>query len=160
MLEHIGSGIDDLYDDLTIGMNSSWQEYTLAFPNQPDNGAQYIGITDPTMPSPVVSVTSRAKLLRQYFKFVRAGAVRFAATSTNGALLPTAFRNKNGKVVVVVKTSAAATFSIGYLPAATYGIKYTTNAAYDQNLADQVVTAGQKVSTTIPAAGVLTVYAR
>ena len=31
MLEHIGSGYQDLHKDLTLGRNSAWQQYTLAF---------------------------------------------------------------------------------------------------------------------------------
>ncbi len=38
MLEHIGSGTDDLYKDLTVGNVSRWQQFTLAFPSTADNG--------------------------------------------------------------------------------------------------------------------------
>ncbi len=41
MLEHIGSGVEDLYKDLTIAGNSSWQQYTLAYPTRPTTAAQY-----------------------------------------------------------------------------------------------------------------------
>ena len=40
MLEHIESDYHDLHEDLRLGQNSSWQQFTLAYCVS-DNGAQY-----------------------------------------------------------------------------------------------------------------------
>lgn len=160
MLEHIASPYTDLHSDLKLANVSAWQQYTLAYPGTPgaDDGSKYYIVDKTNAANPTITLASRTKYLRQYFKFIRAGAVRIDATSGNTALDPVAFINTNGNYVVVVKATAAATFTVGGLPAGTYGIKYTTSTAYDVDLADVVLPAGQALSTNIPAAGVLTVY--
>jgi hypothetical protein len=159
MTEHIGADYQELYKDLTLGRCSFWQQYTLASAFGGDDGGKYfpIDLTNPN--NPVVSIGSRTKFLRQYFKFIRLGAVRVGASSISSNLEPVAFRNTNGKYVVVVKANAASgNFTIGGLPAGIYGIKYTTSTAYDQNAPDQTIGAGQNITTSIPGAGVITVY--
>lgn len=160
MLEWIGANHDTLHQDLKLGRNSAWQQYTLAFPNEPDNGAQYYLVNAANPNNPIVTIASRTKFLRQYFKFVRRGAVRIDAQSGNSAFDPVAFINANGKHVVVVKTASGGTFSVQGLPAATYGIKFTTESLYNIDLTDVTLGAGQPVTTTIPDSGVITIYAR
>ena len=157
MLEWIGATDKTLHMDLKIGNNSAWQQFTLAFPTT-DNGAQYYVISGTT--NPVVTMGSRTKLLRQYFKFIRNGAVRVDAVSGNSTFDPVAFRHPNGKFVVVVQASAGGSFSIGGLPAGTYGITYSTPTQYNVSPADVTITAGKAVSASIPSAGVITIYAR
>lgn len=152
MLEHIGSGYLDLHEDLKHAQVSAWQQFALAF-GATDDGSKYFTVSGTT-----VNLASRTRFLRQYFKFVRAGAVRIDASSANAALDPLAFINTNGGYVVVVKATAAASFTVGGLPAGQYGIKYTTSAAYDIDHPDVTLAAGQTVSTSIPAAGVITIY--
>lgn len=160
MLEHIGSGHEDLHRDLEIGRVSSWQQYTLAFCGTNDGGGTYYVINESTPTSPQIVIGSRTRFLRQYFWYVRQGAVRVGAGSGDGRLHPLAFRNPNGKLVVVVKADAAATFQVALLPAGTYGIRYTTGTAFDASHPDVTLTSGQSLSTSIPAAGVLTVFQR
>jgi hypothetical protein len=160
MLEHIGSGHEDLHQDLKLGRNSAWQQFTLAFCSANDNGGAYYQIDTSNPSQPVVSMGVRTKFLRQYFKFVRRGAVRIGATSDNAAFDPLAFVNTGNKYVVVVKANASGSIQIGGLPAGTYGIKYTTNSQYDVNRADVTIAAGQQVTANIPAAGVITIYAK
>ena len=55
MLEWIGASYNQLHDDLTLGMNSSWSQYTIAKPyywGSSDNGGAYylIDDTDPNAP--------------------------------------------------------------------------------------------------------------
>ncbi|CAG0945472.1 hypothetical protein ANRL1_02368 [Anaerolineae bacterium] len=159
MLEHIASDYNDLHKDLKLANISAWEQFTLAYPTG-DDGAQYYWIDDSNPNSPIVTMGSRTKLLRQYFKFIRAGAVRINATTTNTSFDPVAFINANGKYVVVVKTTTDGAITIAGLPAGTYGIKYTTGSQYDINLNDKVISAGQSVSTSIPAPGVITIYAK
>ncbi len=162
MLEHIGSGYADLHQDLKVGRNVAWEQYTLAGPltspaqiNTADNGGAYY-LMDLT--NSRIIMGSRTKLLRQYFKFIRGGAQRIEATTTSGSFDPVAFINTDGRYVVVVKAGSSGSLAVNGLPAGTYGIKYTTSSQYDIDLSDVTITAGQSVSAGIPAAGVLTVY--
>ena len=157
MLEHIGSGYADLHRDLKFANISAWEQFALAFPTT-DDGAQYYTLDLSSPSNPQINLGSRTKFLRQYFKFIRAGAVRIEATSASGTLDPLAFINTNGGYVVVVKASGAANFTVGGLPAARYGIKYTTSGAYDVDLADVDLAAGTALSAQIPGSGVLTIY--
>ncbi|MEQ1764374.1 MAG: FG-GAP-like repeat-containing protein [Pyrinomonadaceae bacterium] len=160
MLEWMGADHNTLHEDLKYGNNSSWQQFTLATLSSwgPDNGSAYYMINDTNPLSPTVTIGSRTKLLRQYFKYVRSGAVRVGASSGNASFDPVAFRNADGKFVVVVKATTGGNFAVQGLPAGTYGIFYTTGIAYNQSAAPQTITNGQAVSTSIPAAGVITIY--
>ena len=158
MLEKIGAGVAELYADLTEGMNSEWAQYSLAYCGGTNSGGVYYNLDLSVPTQPRINMDSRAKLLRQYFRFVRYGAVRLGAASGNSQLAPVAFRNTNGKVVVVVKTGAAASFEVRQLPPGTYGINYSTASAFDVDGADVTISAGGTVPAAIPAAGVVTIY--
>ena len=162
MLEHGGSGYEDLYDDLTLANVSAWEQFGLAFCGDRDIGGNYFPIYGASLGhnTPSVRTGQMTKYLRQYFRYVGLGAVRVAATSGDTRLEPVAFRNTNGKYTVVVKASAAANFTVGGLPAGTYGIDYTTATDYMHALGDVTITSTQALTTSIPAGGVLTVYAR
>lgn len=161
MLERIGASYPQLYDDLTLGMNSSWSQYTIANPyywTTSDGGGAYYLVDDTNPNAPKLIMGSRTKFLRQYFKFVRPGAVRIGATSDNGGYGPVAFINTDGKYVVVVKADQAGGMTIRGLSAGLYGIKYTTSSQYNIDLPDVTVGSGQSITTSIPATGVITVY--
>ena len=158
MLEHIGSGYEDLHKDLKLANNSAWQQFTLAFPAS-DNGGHYYTIGG-SPGNPTVNIGSRTKFLRQYFKFIREGAVRIKADSTNNNFDPVAFINKNGKYVVVVKANSGGAFTVGGLPAGPYGITYTTGSQYNQSMPDVTITGSQAVNANIPSGGVITIYRR
>jgi hypothetical protein len=159
MLEHVGSGYEDLHNDLKTGRNSAWQQYTLAYPTS-DNGAQYYTIDLSNPSTPRVNMGSRTKFLRQYFKYIRRGAQRIGASADSGDFDPLAFINTDGKYVVVVKANRGGAFSVQGLPAGTYGVKYTTASQYDVDAADQTIVAGQALEASIPDTGVITVFAR
>jgi hypothetical protein len=162
MMEWIGADYNTLHEDIKLGRNSSWQQFTLAGPLSwgPDNGDRYYLIDDTIASAPILTMSSRAKLLRQYFKFVRSGAQRIDSTSNNANFDPLAFINTDGKYVVVVKSSGVGTFNVLGLPPGTYGIKYSTLAVYNVDLPDITTTAGQFLTATVPAAGVITIYKR
>jgi hypothetical protein len=154
-----------LHSDLKFARVSSWQAYVLCWitsePAGADNGGKYYLADDLANPTnPPIIMGSRAKFLRQYFKFVRRGAQRIEATSNNSTFDPVAFRNTDGKQVVVVKASGGGSFNVLGLPAGNYGIKYTTASQYDVDAAPVTISSGQLVVTNIPAAGVITVYGR
>ncbi len=164
MLEHIGSGFDDLYQDLTVANVSAWEQFTLAFcgnRDNPDNAGVYYQINQTNPSSPKINITNHGKLFRQVFAYVRAGAVRIGATSgTAATLLPMAFRNTNGKQVVVVRARAGASFSVRGLAAGRYGITYGTPGEWNVNLSDQTIGSGGTIQAAIPRDGVITIYGR
>lgn len=162
MLERIGADYTNLHQDLKTGINSSWQQFTLAGPTSwgPDDGDRYFIVNDTVPSNPVIMMGSRTKLLRQYFKFIRAGARRIQALTGNQTFDPVAFINANGKYVVVVNAGTGGTFSVQGLPPGTYGVKYTTASQYNVDLADIQLNGGQILTTNIPATGVITIFAR
>lgn len=162
MLEWIGADYNTLHQDIKQGRVSSWQQFCLAGPTSwgSDSGDRYYIVDDSNISAPVITMGSRTKFLRQYFRFIRSGAQRIEAVSGNSNFDPVAFINTNGKFVVVVKAAANGSFNIQGLPAGTYGIKYTTNSQYNIDLTDVSIAGGQTLTTGIPAAGVITVYAK
>lgn len=169
MLEsHAGFGglsadIHRLYKDLTIGYGSSWQQFTLAYPypSATDDGGKYFLVDTSNW---AVTLSSRAKYLRHYFKYVRRGAVMKSVTNSSGSYQGLPFVNKNSRYAVPIKCAAAGAIDVVGLPAGTYEIRYTLGdgvnapSAFDQALPNQTITNGQNVSFTMPGAGVVTVF--
>jgi Bacterial Ig-like domain (group 2) len=160
MLEHIGSGYEDLHEDIKLAKASAWEQYSIAACSTTDKGGLYFMVDDADPTHPVVSLGSRTKFLRQYFLFIRYGAIRLGASSADARFDPLAFRNTDGGFVVVVKASAGGSFQVRQLPAGRYGRKYTTAAEYNVDLPDVTIAAGASVAASIPAAGVITIYHR
>jgi hypothetical protein len=168
MLEHIGSGYDDLHQDLKVGLNTSWEQYTMAgcFPFTVDAGGRHLHVDITNRLNPRVTLATRSQFLRQYYKWVRQGAVRIEATSGRASLDPLAFVNRNGAYTVVVKAARAETFTIGGLPAGRYGIVYTTGPddhtplKYNQALPDVNLAAGQALPASIPDKGIVTIFGK
>lgn len=159
-LELIGANQNDLHADLTIANNSSWQQFALAFSlGGNDDGSAYYDVNDSNPNNPTITMGSRTKFLRQYFKFIRTGALRIKAT-TNATSNPAVFVNTDGKFVAVVKTFAGGNITLQGLPAGTYGVKYTTSSQYNIDAADITIVSGQALNTSIPSDGVITVYGK
>lgn len=158
MIEHMGTPYQDLHKDLDQGQNSAWNGgFSLAGLS---SDFDYYRIDDSNPSNPQVILNDKTKFYRQYFKFIRGGAVRIEATSNSGNFDPVAFINTDSKFVVVVKAETGGDIAINGLPEGTYGIKYTTSAQYNIDLLDQQINAGQTLNTNIPAAGVITIYAK
>lgn len=153
-----------LHEDLKQGRNSAWQRGVFAGVGNVDASAKLFAIdgTDPLHPE--VNLNHGTKYLRQYFLFVRPGAVRIGASATPGSLDPLAFVHPDGSTVVVVKATAATSFSVENLSAGLYGIKYTTGTgnnrptAYDVDHPDVILKAAETLDTNIPGPGVITIY--
>jgi len=161
MLEHIGSGYQDLHEDLEIGINSAWQQYVLAFPSGPageENGETYVSLNVSDTLNPVIRLSERSRFLRQYFRHIRRGAVRFGARSSSKRFHPLAFVNTDGRHVVVVRADKGGAFTIAGLPPGTYGFSYTT--ADSSAFTERGIAAGAVFSASIPDAGVATVFAK
>ena len=152
MLEHIGSDVEDLYKDLTVGQVSAWQQYTLAFPTE-DNGAHYFAIINGQ-----AVWGSRTRYLRQYFHYVRMGARRVGAQSNTPSLRPVAFQNLDGRLAIVMHVGEAGAIEVRGLRPGTYGASITTSSATGAELGDHVAGANGILSLSAPEVGVLTAY--
>jgi hypothetical protein len=158
MLEHIESDYRDLHEDLRLGQNSAWQQFTLAYCSA-DDGAQYYRF-DQSVPSATAVMGDRTRYFRQYFSFIRLNARRIGAVSGDDRLDPLAFRNASGRIVVVVKASAGAPVQLRRLPGGLYGIRFTTASQTFVSLADVSVDSSGILQVTMPDAGVITIYQR
>lgn len=145
-----------LHADLRDQDVAAWEQFTIGYDNT-DNGNHYYTINHSTF---AVAPTSRFRFIRHYFKWIRRGAVRKGATTGDSNFDAVAFRNVKGNYVVVVKcATGGGSFTVGGLPGGTYHLRYTTNSATMTDPGDQTIGSGQNISTSIPAAGVLTIYA-
>lgn len=156
MSEYGGGTYFDLHSDLKIGKVSAWEQFALGFP-EADNGFQYFCVNG-SNPSYTVNIGSRTKYLRQYMKFIRPGAVMKGVTNSSASFDGLPFQNANGTFVVPIKATTSGTVVVEGLPPGTYGIKYTTAASYNVDLANQTIGGGGLVTFHMPDAGVATVY--
>lgn len=146
MLEHIGSGIDDLLDDVTVGNASAWQQYTLAFPTT-DNGAQYF-----TLPGNRPATGSLTKLLQPVFSAVKRGAVRVGTTSAD--YTTAAWVNPDGRAAVAVRARSAGAATLLGLPAGRYQVTFAPESGSTTSTTTTITGA---YPVTLPAAGLLVV---
>ena len=153
-----GNGYRTLHEDLKDGNNSAWQQGVLAGALNSKMALYLVDDSDPV--NPRLLLNDKSKFTRQYYRFIRPGAIRIQSVSKESVFDPLTFINKDGGYAVVVKCDAGGDFSIGGLATGTYGIKYTTAGRYDVDQPDQTIGAAQAVVTGIPAAGVLTVYGK
>ena len=92
---------------------------------------------------------------------MRRDAVRVGATSQNSELLDAlAFRNTDGRLIVVVKAAEEATFGVTGLKAGTYGINYTSGSQTGVELDSIQLEVNDTLVTSIPGQGLLTIYAK
>jgi hypothetical protein len=149
-----------LHEDLTTGRNTAWQQG--AFVDAATGPGLYV--VDTANPSAPLRFTTISKYTIHYYRHVRRDAVRLGATSNNSNDKVVAFRNTDGKHVVVgYDTVAGGAFTVSGLPAGTYGIFYSATNDPNQvhrTLTDVSVTAGQKLTFTLPFAAVFTIYAK
>lgn len=163
MNERIGADQDTLYQDLTVGHVSTWQQFAVVFcppPDRGDGGGIYVRFTTEDTLHPTARLTPIARYLRQYFRFVRLGASRIGAKSSDGDAQATAFINPDGGIVAVVRTREARDVEVRGLPAGDYSVSWTTEDPDSAIPSDTTVAADGAVRAHIPGAGVLTVYRR
>ncbi|MGE0811855.1 MAG: hypothetical protein AB7O28_10955 [Vicinamibacterales bacterium] len=164
MLEwwNAGNTFLTLHEDLKVGGNGAWELGTIAERNGADSVAvAFVNDSNQVFP------TYRTRYVRQYFQHIRRGAIRIGATSQTGQFDPLAFVNHDGRYTVVVKATAGGTLTIGGLPAGTYGASYVASTTgspdipnTEGTLPDQTIAAGQNLTVSMPAYGVLAVYGR
>ena len=150
MNESAGAKSGYLHADLKYANNSFWMEGGLADVNYEPNNAAYFVVDAKNNVAP----ESNTLVFRQYFHYIRPGAVRIDANSQNAKVDPLAFINANGSYVVVIKTAAAEkNITVSNLPTGTYGITDSLGRSH----ADYNVTNGT-LSTQISGAGYLTIF--
>jgi hypothetical protein len=151
MLEAFGSGVDALHQDLTLGRNSAWERFGLAGTTK----ASYIGI-DYSTPTPTLHFVPQARYFPQYFRYVRPGAVRIGASTSDELFDPVAFVNRDGRTVLVVNARTAGPLAVEGLPSGRYRVSYTTASELGRALPEVTVRAGGLLHARIPARGVIT----
>lgn len=160
MLERGGAGIDELHADLKVAGNTAWAQFGLAYPGTIDDGGMYYRIDDSNQNAPRIIENSRTRFLRQYFKYIRRGAVRISAETSDPAFDPVAFINADGSRIVVVKAAQRGAFAVGGLAPGTYDATYTTASDTLISNGPFVVEAGTRVQIGIPDRGALTIFGR
>lgn len=143
-----GNTYEQLHRDLKSARVSAWQQGGL-------NGPHGYYTIDPV--SKRANLNPKTRIMRQYYKYIRPGAIRIEATSNDPAFDPVAFINSDGTYVVVVKVDAPGTFTIENLPAGSYATSHSSAAQAGVEAPALTITAGQPLTTQMPARGVMTV---
>jgi hypothetical protein len=108
------------------------------------------------------TVVSSARLwaFANYSRFIRPGAVRIGATSSNSAVDLTAFKNTDGSVAIVALNTASTadpiTYSLSGTASGATVIPYLTNAANDTAAQPAIPVSGGAFAATIPARALVT----
>jgi O-glycosyl hydrolase len=104
-----------------------------------------------------VLTSARLWAFANYSDFIRPGAVRIGATSSNSAVELTAYKNTNGTVAIVALNTATSADPISYTlsgtgtPNGATVTPYLTNAANDTAAQATTTVSGGSFSATIPA---------
>ncbi|REJ78238.1 MAG: hypothetical protein DWQ47_01890 [Acidobacteria bacterium] len=157
MLEYIGADYTMLHDDLKLARVSAWQQYTIAFPIERDNGAQYYLVDDTNPHSPVLKMGERTRFLRLYFLHARPGAQVIGAETSNAAFDPIAFANEDGSTSIVIKADAPGTIAIKNPGTGEWSYSFATHRHGDGNGKAKRNASGD-LEVTIPGSGVVAVY--
>lgn len=150
--EYMNLNMNHLYDDLTLGLVSYWEIYGLGQCLQWN-----------------LNNTSFSRIrqywnFRQVIHFVRPGAVRIEAVSSDSNLRCLAFDQNGGITVVLINGSGPQTAHLNNLPADTYGVCQSVSAGAYRELGLQTVAeAGRSAGTgtltlSVPSNTVMTVY--
>jgi hypothetical protein len=159
MLEHLTGDAAELYEDLTKGQVSAWQQYAIATKGDrgtPAKPGYYYILDASNAQAPVVRMADRSRGLAQYFRYVRIGAKRIEARSSDDGVKPVAFKNVNGSFVVVLASDSARTMTVRGLPPGRYRASYTTAKETGREMPP--LDSGGSLSVTLPSAGILTIH--
>lgn len=139
-----------LHEDLIFGHNAAWQ-------GRVERGLH----TAKNWQAKGLRLQPEVRYNLQYFRHVRRGAVRIGAlTDRPGIFDPVAFINTDGRYTVVVKASQGGAVSVTGLPPGKYKISYAVKSGSVENPEPATPGDGGRVTTEIPAAGVLTIAAQ
>ena len=159
MLEHLTGDAAELYEDLTKGQVSAWQQWGIATrlsAGMVDEGGHYYVLDQSNPRAPVLRMSERSRGLAQYFRYVRLGAVRLEARSSHSSVKPTAFRNRDGTFVVVLASDKPGPLVVHGLPAGRYLASYTTERETGRELPP--LSSSGTITVRLPAAGIVTIH--
>lgn len=142
-----GNNAVSLMADLKLAHVSAWQQATLNGPN----GYYLLNPADGT-----ATLRPKTRLLRQFYRYIRPGAVRVEVGTSDPAMDPVAFIAPDGHFVVVVVAKGAGGADVAGLPDGTYDVSYSTGGAFDVHTS-ATVTNGEPLGVSIPDGGVLTI---
>jgi hypothetical protein len=146
-----------MYDDLVNGGNSYWGQYFLGG-NAAGQGIQYLNTG---LDGASISLPSQYWNWRQVMNYVRPGAVRVGAVSTDTSVLVMAFVKNGQPTVILCNTNSAnpsIAMTVSNLPAGTYGVSQSSSGVGITELGLQTVTSAGTLTVTNPYNGVLTIY--
>jgi MYXO-CTERM domain-containing protein len=162
MLELTTGTIDVLLEDLTVANVSAWQKWGLvvdsriATSSNNDYAYIYADLSQPA--NPTIGFSPNTGPLLPVFRYVRSGAIRIDARSSDSQYLPVAFMNTNGSYVMVVRANngAGGTLAISPVPDGTYGVK---SVSFGGQITDgnTVSASGGTLSVAVPS-GVTAIY--
>jgi len=158
MLEHLTGDAAELHEDLTKGQVSAWQQWAIATRangGKPDKDGYYYVLDASNPKAPIVRMAERTRGLAQYFRYIRFGATRLEARSSHGGVKPTAFRNADRSIVVVLASNKAGTMIVRGLRAGRYLASYTSDRETGRELPPLI--SDGTISVTLPAAGIMTI---
>ena len=160
MLEHFPSDAAELYRDLTVANASAWQQFGIAHVDTPERDEQgaYLLLVDPSRrPGHQVRMAHRTGGLAQFFRSVRAGAVRIGALSDSARKKPAAFVNPDGRFVVVVVAEDGGPVVFQGLPEGAYEVSFAPDRGAPRILGIVNVSSGGALEQRIPSRGVLAI---
>ena len=160
MLEKIGAGIDVLFEDLTAGHVSSWQQWAAAGRKPEGDGGAYYALVDTGGSGmPRVYMADLSYQLSQVFLYVRRGAVRIGARSDNPDKTCVAFLNRDGGEVVIVRARrSGGPITVNGLSAGRYGVRLVDDLRKTEQRPAVTVSAGEPLRFEMPRTGVATIY--
>jgi len=169
MLEKVGAGVDQLFEDLRVADVSAWTQYGMAaVVNENDasaaydQGANYVVVrTDGNAGPDKISSASKTAALAQVFRFVRMGATRVSAWTADGDKELLSFVNADGSIAVIVGSRGnGGNLEISGLPAGNYLTEFVAAGSTEVQESGVISHAdnGLPLITSMEGAGMLTVY--
>lgn len=139
-----------LREDIVAAGNASWQGQVL-------RTLFDVNYADPK--NPTLSIASDTRMNVQYFRYIRLGAQRIGAESTDANnTRPAAFINTDKSYVIVADTKGPVTLTIQGAPAGQYGVSYALDDRSVVEPAPIQTDANGELTVKMPGRGVVTVY--
>ena len=151
------AGFRSMYDDLVNGGVSIWGLYALGGYGS-GTGIHYFNCN---YDGASITVAPVYYTVRQVMHYVRPGAVRVGATSSDTNILAMAFQ-KGGRTTVVlsnIDTAGDKSTTVTNLPPGVYGVSYATSIGSIAELGLQTVDASGALTVTVLDNTVMTIYA-
>jgi glucuronoarabinoxylan endo-1,4-beta-xylanase len=143
-----------LHDALVNANVNAYLYWVLAWNNGTDNGF-LVKVSGSTY-----TVPKRLWAFAGYSRYVRPGATRISATAPPGNLKPSAFRNTDGSVVIVVlntgRNGAATTFNLQNLVVGSTAAPYLTNEANSMAAQAGIAISAGAFTATVPGRSMVT----